>query len=169
MKTSKKILITVGGFLVITLIISLFVMRNDMKTVLERSSVIQYQEVSVEYFETIEFSGNWKIRIKPGRVCKVELEVKNDTLPKPKSINKDGKQTFIADNENNVMHAKVTAPQLKHIIGVSKTEIFMQDYPSDSILIELRDSSTFKGKDNEIKNLSFKTSGNTSIQVIKTL
>ncbi|NJO92219.1 MAG: hypothetical protein HC831_27065 [Chloroflexia bacterium] len=140
-----------------------------MKTVLEGTSVINYQEVPVDYFETIEFSGNWKIRIKPGRVCKVELEVKNDTLPKPSSENKDDKQTFIADSESDVMHAKVTAPQLKRIIGAYKTEIYMQDYPSDSILIELRDSSLFTGKNNEIKNLSFKTSGNASIQVIKTL
>ncbi len=140
-----------------------------MKTVLESSSVIKYQEIPVEYFETVEFSGNWKIRIKPGRVCKVELEVKNDTLPKPKSENKDGKQTFIAESESDVMHAKVTAPLLRKIIGTSKTEIYMQDYPSDSILIELRDSSLFTGKNNEIKNLSFKTSGNASIQVIKTL
>lgn len=169
MKTSKKIVIATGSFLVIILIGSLFVMRNDMLTILERSSVVKYKSVSVDYFEEIEFSGNWKVRIKPGRVCEVQVEAKNDTFPKPRLEKRNGKQLFITKAKNEVVHAKVSVPLLKKVIASHGAKIHIQDYPADSILIELKDSSSFTGKNNQFGTISFKTSGEASIQITETM
>ncbi len=140
-----------------------------MQTMLENSSVIKYQSVAVEYFEEVEFSGKWDIKIRPGRVCEVQVEIKNDTLPKPRLKSEKGKQFFVANNQNEVTHAKISLPMLKKISALQGAKIYIQDYPADSIFVELKDSSSFTGKNNQFEHIFFKTSGEAAVEIIETM
>ena len=167
MKTSKKILLATTGFLLAFLIVGLFILRNDMKTILKQSA-LKYESVKVDYFEELEFKGNWSVRVKPGRSCKIDLEIKEDRDSNLKFENQNGKQYLILKN-GVTLHARVTVPLLKKLIVNNSTKVHIEDYPADSIWIELRDSASYSGKNNQFKYVSFKSSGETSVQISEPL
>ena len=165
MKASKKLLLIVAGFITILLVISLVVLRRDIKTLKENQTFIEYQLVPVESFSSIDFSSNWIVQVKQGKDCKVELAMEETGNLKPKIENRDKILFFSLDpaqaiDKTEGLHARVTAPLLYFIKAKGNTEIIMKSYWSDSLTVILTDSSTFLGRNNEITQINFKASAN---------
>ena len=163
MKTSKKILIILAGFIIILLIVSLIVLRKDIGTLMEKQTFIEYKTIPVEEFASVEFSSNWTVQVKQGKDCKVELAIEegNDLMPALES--KDEILYFSVDTQRIIentanIHARVTAPVLNTIKAEGNTEIVMKNYWSDSLTVILSDSSTFSGKNNDFTSIKFKAS-----------
>lgn len=161
MKTSKKILIIVAGFIIILLIVMLIVLRKDIRTLREKQTFIVYKTIPVEEFASIEFSSNWKVQIKQGKDCKVELAVEEESGLVPVLENKYEILYFSIDTQQVIenpasIHARVTAPFLNTITAEGNTDISMKNYWSDSLTVILSDSSTFSGKNNDFTNIKFK-------------
>ncbi len=165
MKTSKKILITVAGILIVMLVTTLFVLHRDIKTLMESQALIEYKLVPVDNFVALDFSANWIVLIKQGKECKVELAIEEGSNLQPKLENNNG-TLFLnveasPENENTgSIFARVTAPVLHVIKAEGNTEILMKNFWSDSINVILEDSSKFSGKNNDFTNINFKASEN---------
>ena len=161
MKTSKKLLVTIAGLFIILLVISLFVLRRDIKTLKEKQTLIEYQLVSAKDFSSIDFSSNWIVQVKQGKDCKVELATDESGNYNPKLENKNETLCFSMDpDQESKIHARITAPLLHIIKAKGNTEIVMKNYWSDSLTVILTDSSTFLGMSNNFTQIQFKASAN---------
>jgi hypothetical protein len=173
MKTSKKILIAIAGFVIALLIIFLVVLRNDLQTLVKTGSIIKYKAIPVTNFERLDFDGNWDVNIIAGRICKLELPADSGIAENTKIENKDGILYLTSKtNENaklSTMHVRITAPLFKKIKAKNGTRIYMQDYTTDSIWFELEDSCFFTGKNNQFKYASFNADGKSRLQFTQTL
>lgn len=164
MKASKKLLLIVAGLITILLVISLIVLRRDIKTLKEKQTFIEYQLVPVESFSSVDFSSNWIVQVKQGKDCKVELAIDKDSGYNPTLDNKNETLYFSVNpvqaiDNTEGLHARVTAPFLHFIKAKGNTEIVMKNYWSDSLTVVLSDSSTFSGKNNDFTKVKFKASG----------
>ena len=165
MKTSKKILIIVAGIIIGLMVTTLFILRKDIISLMANQSLIEYKPVPVDKFVALDFSANWKVTIKQGKDCKVEVALIESSNMQPMLKNKNGILFLTAqatqDNEDTEsIHARVTAPLLHEIKAAGNTEILMKNFWSDSIAVILKDSSKFSGKNNDFTNIIFKASAN---------
>lgn len=161
MKTSKRLLIIVAGFIILLLIVSLFILRRDIRTLMEKQAFIEYKLIQVKNFMSIDFSSNWIAQIKQGKDCKVELAIGEGSDQQPKLENKNEMLILSMDSVHTIenasrMHVRVTAPVLHIIKAEGNTRIMMKNFWSDSLTVMLTDSSTFSGKNNDFTQINFK-------------
>ena len=112
MKTSKKILIIIAFFLVAIWITTLFLVRKDIQTILAGRSQVEYRPVSVERFSSLDFSGQWKVTVRQGKDCKVELGSAEGEDTDTELSHSNG--TLHLSSEKHV-YARITAPDLQVI------------------------------------------------------
>lgn len=165
MKTSKKLLLILGGLIIVFLITTLFALRKDIKTLMESLDLIEYKAVTADKFVSLDFSSNWEVTIRQGKDCKIELALKENSNLQPILENKSGtlflSTLAIHENKNTgTIYARVTAPILNEVKAVGNTEILMKNFWSDSITVILKDSSSFSGKNNDFTNIFFKALDN---------
>jgi hypothetical protein len=153
MKTSKKIIITVAIILTAIWVITLLVVRKDIQTILAARNLVEYRPVPVEKFSRLVFSDNWTVTVRQGKDCGVELGAGKDGHPVPdiKNINGTLHLTCTAH-----AYARITAPSLQVIQAAGHTSIDMKNFWSDSLIVVLGDSSSFTGRQNDFKYISFK-------------
>ena len=169
MKTSYKIIVAFVSFIVIFLIISMLVLRSNVLTFQTQAVVLtKYKFSEFKDFNKLVFSSAWNVKIRQGKEYKIEL---SDNRLKAKLINRNRSLVFLGGDSdtilsNSPLHAKVTMPFLTEVKAGQSTSIDMEDFTTDSVQIFLENGSSFKGKNNTIKNLSFKTSGETSLKFI---
>ena len=169
MKTSKKILVTVAGILIVLLAAGLLMLRNDLLRLLSQEKPENnYQEVPVAPFEALDFSAYWTVRIKQGRKHKVKVAVEGGGL-KPRLENVEGTLYFHAGRADEQamtkkMRARVILPSLREIKAARDTEIQLENFKSDSLHVILKDSGSFTGVENEIVHLSLQTFGEARIR-----
>lgn len=171
MKRSRKIVLMIGGIVIVLLSSGLMVMRTDLLFALRKSeSESNFKTVVVENFKALDFSADWIVNIRQGSEYKVELAFDKETLRTPKMENVNGTLYFTVDSlqsndKSKSIYAKITAPALHHIKGVKGTTIHLRDFESDSISLVLENGCVFTGNNNHFKNISFKTSGDVSVQL----
>lgn len=163
MKTSKKILIGVAGVFIALLITTLFMLRRDIKLLIETQSVIEYKTKPVEKFSSLDFSPHWIVSIKQGKNCKVELdeEESKGLITKINTIDSTLYLSVEADSldeKTGNIHVRITAPSLKLIRAAGDTKIEMKSFWTDSLTVILKDSSTFIGSKNNFDKITFKSS-----------
>jgi hypothetical protein len=174
MKTSKKILLVTGGFIIVIMIIDMILLRNGVKSLeLKAELKHKYKTVSVDNFDKLDFSSHWFVRINQGKECKVEMTAEEDSVLKPKLENINGTLYFKVDTtikkENTVnIHVRIAMPSLLAIKAVKGTEIQMDNFQSDSLHVILENGCVFKGNNNNIKFVTMQTSGDNQLQFIKT-
>jgi hypothetical protein len=174
MRTSKKILLAIAGFLIVLLIVFLMILRNSIQSIHSKAELkYKYKTVTVGNFEKLDFSSHWIVRIRQGKECKVELAVKGDSLMKPGLENSNGTLYFTVDSifvkENtDSLRVRITMPSLKAIKAVRGTEIHLANFNSDSLHVILENGCIFIGDNNNIRYVSLKTSGDNRLQFIKT-
>jgi hypothetical protein len=170
MKTSKIILTTIAGLFVVLLIVSMLVMRSDMRKIIESSSTVKYQQIEIEKFEKLDFSGKWIVKIKAGRIYNLEIGSEGETLPKHKIDNKKGILYLTVDSTNTqTLHARITVPTLKELKANNGTKISMENYQADSIWFILGDSCAFTSKNNTFGDVFFRTTGEATVQITETM
>lgn len=165
MKTSKKILIGIAGFLIIALVGTLLVLKQDMKTIMANASVLVYKEIPVETFDHLNISANWNVRIKQGKNHKFEMGTTEGDSIQHSLTNENGTLHLIVEGtpENpttGMVHARITAPNLHTIRAEGNAHVEMKTFWSDSILVILEDSSTYVGNNLDYKQIRFASSGN---------
>ncbi len=174
MKTSKKIIITVAGIILILLIITIMLLRNGVQSLqLKEELKLNYKAVSFGNFDKLDFSSHYIVRINQGKECKVEMAVEGDSIMKPRLENVHGTLYFKVDStlekaDTGSIHVKITMPSIRLIKAVQGTKIQLDYFQSDSIRVVLEDGCSFTGNNNTIKHVSFKTSGDNQVQIIKT-
>jgi len=172
MKTSKKILLFVGSCTIVTLVIYVVILRNTVQTARSKTEVKHdYRTVSIDNFEKLDFTSPMIVRIKQGKDCKVEYTAEADSVLKPMIENINGTLYFKADSTENSasMHVIITMPSLLEIKATGGTEIQLENFQSDSVNVILRNGCVFKGKNNSLKRVFFKTSGDASLELTSIL
>ena len=165
MKTSKKILITVAGIIIAFLIAAMFVLKKDVKSLMESKVLVEYKTAAVEKFVSLDFSSSWIVTIKQGKNCKVEFAVDKNADFKPELKNLNGVQYIgfdVDEDQENVInrHVRITAPFLHIIKASGDTKIQMKSFWTDSLTVILEDSSMFSGNTSDIIKITFKASAN---------
>lgn len=163
MKKSKKILIGIAGFLIITLVVTLLVLKRDMKTIMANASMLVYKEIPVETFDHLKISANWSVRVKQGKNHKFELGTTEGDSIQPILTNENGTLYLIVEETSEkpatgMVHARITAPTLHTIRAEGNSHVEMKTFWSDSILVILEDSSTYVGDNLDYKKIRFKSS-----------
>ncbi len=165
MKTSKKILIAVGGLLIVILIITVVILRNGVQSLQSKAELIhKYEPVSVESFEKLDFTSRWVVRINQGKECKVELTADENSELKPTLENKNGTLYFTMDStlakgNTDSIYVKIIMPKLKEIKAVQGTNIQLENFQSDSLHVILGSGCVFNGINNTLKHTSYKIAG----------
>ncbi|ELR72017.1 hypothetical protein C900_02012 [Fulvivirga imtechensis AK7] len=169
MKTSTKIVITAVGVIIALLVASMVLWRNHLETFLiQAEAANNYKAVPVEYFEKLNFSANWDVKIRQGKVYKVEVANENGGFEKTVIENSAGtlhfKKNSTTANDNSIK-VKITAPALRAIKTMGSTKIEMKNFNTDSLDVALQHGDYFRGIDNVFKYVSFQSSGTVNIEV----
>lgn len=163
MKTSKKILLTVAGILIALLITSMLVLRQDAQWAMVQAGLDKFTSVPVGEFDELDFSANWQVSIRQGRVHKVELL---DSISSSQIRNVDGKLHFFsqADPEGKPGRVRITMPFLRQVSAVGGSEIHLKRFHSDSLRVILQDSVTFIGEELVFEHVDYETSGKVKLR-----
>jgi hypothetical protein len=157
MKTSSKIMIAVAFLLVALWVTTLFLVRKDIRTILAEQSRVEYRSLPVEKFSSLDFSGSWIVTVRQGKDCKVEVGSAGTGPAEPELNHQKGTLHLSSETE---VYARITAPDLQVIKAGGDTRIDMKNFWTDSITVILVDSSSFTGRQNDFKYISFKAYGN---------
>ena len=174
MKTSRKILLAVAGFILVLFFITIMLLRNGVQSLQQKADLKhKYKAMSVKDFEKLDFSSHWFVRIRQGKTCKIESTADKNTLLKPTLENINGTLYFkidtTAEKENaDSIYVRITMPSLKEIKAVNGTEILIENFQADSLSVILENGCVFKGVNNTIRHVSFITSGENLLNITKT-
>jgi hypothetical protein len=168
MKTSTKILTVVAGVVIVFFLTGLFMVRSHLIHYLSRTETEKYKTVSTDTFTTIHLSAKWDVAIRPGKQFKVQI-VNADTTLRPEFENVNGTLYLRYDSTNDTsnphsIHARIIAPSLRSIFSQGESRINIEGFTTDSLNVTI-DGSTFTGKGNKFKFVSFKSSGNAHIEL----
>jgi len=171
MKSSKKILITASVLITALIIGSMVIIRNDIE--LMSPVEPQYNRISVDKFDRLDFSPRWIVSITQGIGYKVEVAVEDSLVLKPMIKLADGTLYFSIDTVDSretsgTIRAKIMTPVLKGIRSVGGTRIHLRNFESDSLTVEIEDRSVFTGVDNKFEFVSFKSFGDARIELTET-
>lgn len=169
MKTSKKLLIAVAGFMLIYLVMGLILLRNDVQSFLEAEKG-KYSTLEVGNFKNLNFSAHWNATIRKGNTYKVEVLSKEKVAFQPVIKNVNGilyLKVATKNGQTPEIHTRIVMPAIQAITAVGKSIIRLQNFNSDSLKVDMAGGGTFIGKGNKFNKLSFKTSGDSNVQIIK--
>lgn len=175
MKTSKKILLAFAGLIIVSLIITLLLLRYGVQSLkLKAELKHKYKAVSVGDFEQLDFSSHFVVKIIQGKECKVELTVGVDSILKPRLENINGTLYFKVDTaiekkSIDSIYVRISMPSLLVIKAVNGAKIHLENFQSDSLSVMLENGCVFTGNNNTIKHTFFKTSGENRLDITKTL
>ena len=171
MKTSKKILLFIAILIIAVLVGYVSILR---KTVQKLRSVeeakYQHKTVTVDSFEKLSFSSPMLVKISQGKDCGVEIITGKNSMLKPgvKIIDRTLYCSIdsISESQNtDSIQVRITMPLLHEIKAARGTDIYLSNFQTDSLTINLEDGCAFKGKNNTMKQVSFNTSGNNTVQI----
>ncbi|MEO9806041.1 MAG: hypothetical protein ABJF04_22470 [Reichenbachiella sp.] len=167
MQTSKKVLLTVAGILLALFVSSLMILRRDIQTINEQTKLAnQLTSVPVEEFKFLHFSGLWEVQVKQGRVYKVELTFDQEGSYLPQLENINDTLYFSIDGDSLVsVRARVITPFIGGVLGEDGAHIHLRNFKLDSMSIALNNSHLI-GEENEFIYTSYKTTGNSGIELI---
>jgi hypothetical protein len=168
MKTSKKILLYVAGFILVLLIIYVEILRNTVQSVRSKTEIKNnYRTVSVGDFEKLDFSSHMNVRIRQGKDCKVEYNAEKDSVLKPICQNINGTLYIKADSSEKAVsiQLRIIMPSLLALKAAQGTEIHLENFASDSLSVILENGCAFTGNVSKIRHTSFKTSGDAMLNI----
>lgn len=175
MKTSKKILLFIAGFIIVLLIIYVGILHKTVQTIRSvDESKHQHKTLSVSSFEKLDLSSRLIVRIKQGKDCEVEIITDKNSLIKPSLENIDGTLHCMIDStsvkaDTGSIQLRITMPLLQEIKAKQGTVIYLANFQADSLRVILENGCAFTGKNNTIKQVSIKTSGDNRVQITSTL
>jgi hypothetical protein len=174
MKTSKIILLFVAAIIMVSFVIIVVIMKNNIQSARSKAGLrYNYKTVSVHNFENLDLSSHFIVRIKQGKECEVEIITERNSLVKPNLENINGTLHCMVDstaykNDTGSIQLRITMPFIKVIKATQGTEIYLANFQSDSISVFLGNGCVFKGNNNTLKRVSFKTAGDAVILITST-
>jgi hypothetical protein len=162
-KTSKKILIIAFGFITVLLIGSMIIIRDDIETLFTTRTALEgFKPFAVEKFERIDFSANWSVTIKQGPGYKLEIANKDSSATKLRIYVENKTLYFSVDTIQSTstpenIKVRITTPSLKSITSMKGTRIHLSNIIQDGCVVT--------GTDTSFKFVSFKSSGDTRIEL----
>ena len=170
MRTSRKILSIVGGIFLIYFVTAMIVVRNDIRTLLEKEGQDQsFINVPVEPFEKIVFSTNWDAQVKYGLRHKIEIQTDPNRTWTYTVRNDQEFLRFEIDStfdSNTKIKARITTPYVDFIQVDGNSEIEFSNFTGDSLWIVMNDNSIVTGRESKFVFLSQVTSGNAQFNLI---
>ena len=166
MKTSKKILFAVVALIVLLMITGLMVVRKHLKIYVSQWAYNQYLTIPTVDFEKLHIPGNWDVKVRQGRHCRVELQMA-DTVLKPMFESVGGTLYMKPDTLSITaeVHVRVTAPKLTAILAGDTCRINITGFQSDSLTVTMGDGCSFMGMETNFNYVSFKSDGNARIEL----
>jgi hypothetical protein len=166
MSGSKKILLFVTLTFLVAMVLGLFMLRNELQTVLVQETKINFKEIDMGKFENIDCSANWNLRIVQGRAYKVEWAVADENM-KPTFVNINNTLFIEHDTAVNMLRsARITIPFLRNLQIGEGTILSLESFETDSLHIVLEKNAKYLSKENNVKFQSIKTKGESEIQMI---
>lgn len=170
MKTSNIIILTIAVLFMALLTAAMFTLRNNVLTaveIAERQS--KYRAIPVEEFDRLDFADRWVVRVRRGRDYKVEVKPEEGASLQPDVARRNGTLYFTtgatAESDTAKAYAKITAPSLREIKAADGSRISLEGFQSDSLSVILEDGF-FTGKENSFHHISFKTSGDSQVEMV---
>jgi hypothetical protein len=173
MKTSKKILLAVAGFVIVVFFVAIMLLRNGVQELRQNDRIAnRYRELSVNEFNRLDFSSNWIVKIRQGKECHIESTADQDSPLKPTIENINGTVFFRVDTASaktitDSIYVRITMPALRSVKASKGADINITDFMSDSLLVTLEDGCTFTGMNYNIKYITFKTVGENTLNITK--
>lgn len=173
MKTSKKIVLAVAGFIIVLFFIAVMLLRNGVQLLRQNDWIAnQYKEISVNEFDRLDFSSRWIVKIRQGKECYVESTADQGSPLKPTIENRNGTLYFRVDTASagtftDSLYVRITMPALRSVKASQGADINITDFMGDSLLVTLEDGCTFSGMNYNIKYITFKTAGENILNITK--
>lgn len=164
MHTSKIILLTLTGLIIAFLIANMILLRQDLQWIVDREKETAYINVPIGDVKTLQVSGLWDIRIRQAREPTLELAFEDK---QHEGVDYEGDVLVFKNDSTQTTKrkARVSLPALYKINATQGSTINMESYIIDSLYLALSNQTIFKGKNNYIKFLSIKSSGEVQVQL----
>jgi len=162
MKTSQKIILASATIVTILIITTMIIIRDDIQTLLVKDKEWNFKRIAIENFDGLDFSANYEAEVVSGLAYSVELAVKDSGHVTPDVRAVDGTLYFSARDsdssrtETNIK-VRITMPLLKSVWARTGSQITIRNFRSDSLMVSIEKDCMFKGKENAIKFLTFRS------------
>lgn len=171
MKKNKIILLATSAFILLLLGTALVVLRKDIQVlVADADKELKFFPVEVNAFSSLAVPKGWKVKIRQGRDCKIELAAVGNVSLKPAIDITDGTATLKVDTAYSnpvpdVVYARITMPSIGFIQAGEYSQVRMENFTSDSISLVLANGTEFLGRNNSFKYVNYKTVGEVNILI----
>ncbi len=164
MKTSKILLLITAIVFLIAFVVFSMIMKNSITDLQKKSPVYSsYETLPSDVFHRLNLSKGLKVRIRQGKVCGLEI---GSSQIHPIVEIANGILTIRLDSSNSskeLLPVRITMPALDEIQASGPTQVHLGFFQSDSIYVKLLDSCLFESDNNQLKRISFETSGHTQL------
>lgn len=156
MKTSVKIIITAGGFLLALAITSMVVFERDVGAkIRDRIAAETYRLHNDHAFNAVEIFSGWEVEISQDTTCTIDVvggnTQDNSLVSVENGILRFGKA---ADQKSGMYkRARIVLPVLNYLSADSGTVIRVNGFKSDSIAFRLADGSRLNGVQNQFETM----------------
>jgi hypothetical protein len=160
MKTSKILLLITAILFLIAFVVFSVILKNSIKDLQINSPVYSsYEKLPSDVFHSLNITKGLKVRIRQGKICRLEIA---SSHIRPFVGITNGILTIRLDSSNSskeLLPVRITMPALNEIQASGPTHIHLGFFQSDSIHVKLFDSCVFESDNNQLKRISFETSG----------
>jgi Putative auto-transporter adhesin, head GIN domain len=164
MKTSKILLLVTAILFLIAFVVFSVILKHSITDLQKKSPIYSsYEKLPSEVFHRLKISKGLKVRIRQGKICRLEIG-SSQNLPIVGIAN--GILSIRLDSSNRskeLLPVRITMPALDEIHASGPTHIHLGFFQSDSIHVKLLDSCVFESDNNQLKRISFETSGHTQL------
>jgi hypothetical protein len=162
MKTSQKIILAAATVITVLIIITMIIIRDDIQTLFVKDKEWNFKTLAIGNFDRLDFSANYEADVVSGLEYSVELAVKDSLRVTPDVKAVDGTLYFAARSADSlstepIVKVRITMPLLKAVSGRKHSQITVRNFQADSLTVSIEKDCIFKGKQNEIKALTFRS------------
>ncbi|TFG64903.1 MAG: hypothetical protein E4H36_01615 [Spirochaetales bacterium] len=174
MKTSGKLMLILGGFVLVLIILSAVFVRSSVRKVLsinktdisgEMNTDRKAENFAVENFDTIKLSGLWAVNITRGEEYSVKIDAPAYIFDKI-SVNNSGRileiqmeKSTVFGFSNNEIRLDVTCPALKKLSADGASAITVKGFDEASMEVDLGGTVSVKGESNSLGRLVLNADG----------
>lgn len=161
MKTSQKIILAAATIITILIITTMIIIRDDIETLFVKDKEWNFKTIAIGNFDRLDFSANYEADVVSGLEYSVELAVKDSARVTPDVKAVDGTLYFATRddslNTEPIIKVRITMPLLKMVLGRARSQITVRNFQADSLMVSIEKGCLFKGKENTIKFLTFRS------------
>jgi hypothetical protein len=171
MKASQKIILVVVAMITVLIFIIMIIVRDDIQLLFVQDKDWNFKSIAVEKFQRLDFAAGYHADVVSGMDYSVEVAVKDSARVFPLVKAVEGTLYFSEPDTdslvtNPIIKVRITMPLLKSVWGRRGSEITLRNFQADSMTVSVEEGCKFRGKDNTIQYLTFRT-GDALVEWIK--